>query len=88
MDTQQAMPTLFQPPLSVTLVKTSLALFFGHMTQIGMMVTRNQQMWQTSEAVSKAGSTGAHQVLKNIVMIMMARAINVYFQLAKTKSKL
>ena len=52
------------------------------------MTTKKRPMWPTNEAVSSAGKMGAHQVLKKIVMIMIAMPIRVYFQLAKTKSKL
>ena len=88
METQEASPVFPQPPLSITRVKTSSALFFGHIIHNGMIVTKNQIKWKYKDAVSTAGKIGAPQVLKKMVMTMIAIAMRVYFQLAKTKSKL
>ena len=87
-DTRQDVPTLLQPPLFKTSVKTVEAVFFGAIIQRGIIVMTKPAIWPKSETVSIIGSALAPQVLNPIVTTRNASIIRVYCQTGNEKSGL
>jgi len=74
--TSAEVPSLFQPPPLLKVVKTSLALALGARTQSGIKIAKKPQMWMRRRIASTSGSFLARKVLKkmeNAATAMMRR---------------